>query len=396
MNLVVRTTCLSLSVIALAACGSHNQAPIVYGTSPTHTANIYNSPHDVYIAEQKRQRAQASKTTLAQDAQNRRFAKAYPAAQTGAIEPANLQKVSAVHLTETGEPARAAIAESRVTTATVARGDTVYAIGRRYGVEPKKIIRINNLKAPYTLAVGQKLRLPYGTTVATPAKANPYAYSGARSYTVRKGDTLYSISRASKSPISAIASANSLRQPYELSIGQQLILPRGAIAADSGQYTAEAPGLPTPIERRSEPENVAELTKTVSYTPPTSPRDFAWPVKGAVIGNFGLNDLGRRNDGVNIAAPAGTPVRAAANGEVVYRGSDLDGFGNLLLVKHNNGYVTAYAHNEAMLVKKGEMVRQGQVIAKVGQSGTVSSPQLHFEIRKNLKSVDPAKLLGPQ
>ncbi|MHA7873321.1 MAG: murein hydrolase activator EnvC family protein, partial [Hyphococcus sp.] len=123
---------------------------------------------------------------------------------------------------------------------------------------------------------------------------------------------------------------------------------------------------------------------------------FAWPVRGAVIAEYGSGDVGRRNDGVNIAAPAGTPVRAAADGEVVYRGSELDGFGNLLLVKHTDGFVTAYAHNDAMLVKKGDKVRQGQVIAKVGESGAVTSPQLHFEIRQNLKSVDPIALLGAQ
>jgi murein DD-endopeptidase MepM/ murein hydrolase activator NlpD len=121
---------------------------------------------------------------------------------------------------------------------------------------------------------------------------------------------------------------------------------------------------------------------------------FEWPVRGKVIASYGVTDFGRRNDGVNIAAPAGTPVRAAADGEVVYRGSELDGFGNLLLVKHAGGFVTAYAHNEAMLVKKGAKVRQGQVIAKVGQSGAVSSPQLHFEVRRNLKSIDPATLLS--
>ena len=97
-----------------------------------------------------------------------------------------------------------------------------------------------------------------------------------------------------------------------------------------------------------------------------------------------------------VFAPAGTAVRAAADGEVVYRGAELDGFGNLLLVRHDGGYVTAYAHNDAMLVRKGDRVRQGQVIAKVGQTGAVTSPQLHFEIRRQLEAVDPMAFLGPQ
>ena len=120
---------------------------------------------------------------------------------------------------------------------------------------------------------------------------------------------------------------------------------------------------------------------------------FDWPVKGAIIGQYGSGDLGRRNDGVNIAAPVGTPVRSAADGEVVYRGSELDGYGNLLLIKHDDGFVTAYAHNDVMLVRKGQKVRQGQVIAKVGQTGSAPEPQLHFEIRQNLKSVDPLAFL---
>ena len=111
---------------------------------------------------------------------------------------------------------------------------------------------------------------------------------------------------------------------------------------------------------------------------------------------FSLSGAALRFGKYRFAAPAGTPVRAAADGDVVYSGSELDGFGNLLLIKHTDGFVTAYAHNDTMLVKKGDKVRQGQVIAKVGQSGAVSSPQLHFEIRQNLKSVDPVALLGSQ
>ena len=141
------------------------------------------------------------------------------------------------------------------------------------------------------------------------------------------------------------------------------------------------------------------MARSASYSqqePAKSSSLFEWPVKGAIIASYGSGDVGRRNDGVNIAAPAGTPVRAAADGEVVYRGSELDGFGNLLLIKHADGFVTAYAHNDAMLVKKGDNVRQGQMIAKVGDSGAVTSPQLHFEVRQNLKSIDPVALLGTQ
>jgi murein DD-endopeptidase MepM/ murein hydrolase activator NlpD len=200
---------------------------------------------------------------------------------------------------------------------------------------------------------------------------------------VRRGDTLYSVSRSTGASVQAIAQANRLRAPYALQIGDRLTIPAGV-------------GAPASTHAAPKSADVEDLARTVSYTPPTPSdpaRMFDWPVKGAIISSFGSGDLGRRNDGVNIAAPVGTPVRAAADGEVVYRGSELEGYGNLLLVKHTDGFVTAYAHNDVMLVKKGQKVNQGQVIAKVGKSGAVSEPQLHFEIRQNLKSVDPIGFL---
>jgi murein DD-endopeptidase MepM/ murein hydrolase activator NlpD len=123
---------------------------------------------------------------------------------------------------------------------------------------------------------------------------------------------------------------------------------------------------------------------------------FLWPVNGKIISPFGPKDGGLHNDGINIAAPLGTPVHAADNGVVVYAGNELRGFGNLLLVRHADGWVSAYAHCDALLVKRGDNVKRGQVIARVGQSGNVSAPQLHFELRKGAEAVDPLGQLGPQ
>ncbi|MEQ8934821.1 MAG: M23 family metallopeptidase, partial [Amphiplicatus sp.] len=270
-------------------------------------------------------------------------------------------------------------------------GDTVYAISRRTGASAQAIIAENNLRAPYTLNVGETLRIPdpsrkIANELSVPAPQPTYASAPSRSGTraVRPGETLYSISRATGASVPAIAEANRLRAPYTLSVGQQLIIP-GA----SGEAA------PAPRQREANMD-VGELARSVSYTKPapaSGSKIFDWPVKGAVIAEFGAAGVGRRNDGVNIAAPVGTPVRAAADGEVVYRGSELDGYGNLLLIKHADGFVTAYAHNDTMLARKGQKVQQGQVIAKVGQTGAVTEPQLHFEIRQNLKSVDPLALL---
>ncbi len=129
--------------------------------------------------------------------------------------------------------------------------------------------------------------------------------------------------------------------------------------------------------------------------PPLSGEGFLWPVdSGAVISGFGAKPDGRRNDGINIAAPAGTMVRAAENGIVVYADEDLAAFGRMLLIRHADGYLTAYAHNEALLVTRGDVVSRGQPIAKVGRSGEVVEPQLHFEIRQGKSATDPVALLG--
>ncbi|HEY9539438.1 MAG TPA: M23 family metallopeptidase, partial [Kiloniellaceae bacterium] len=130
--------------------------------------------------------------------------------------------------------------------------------------------------------------------------------------------------------------------------------------------------------------------------PPARAGSFHWPVRGALLSSYGAKSGGEHNDGINIAAPRGTPVRAAENGVVAYAGEELKGFGKLLLVKHADGWVTAYAHNEALLVSAGDTVRQGQTIARVGSSGHVDRPQLHFEVRRGTRAVDPQAQLSPR
>jgi len=122
---------------------------------------------------------------------------------------------------------------------------------------------------------------------------------------------------------------------------------------------------------------------------------FVWPTGGHVITEFGAADNGERSDGINIAAPSGQPIRAAADGTVSYAGNDLKSYGNLVLIRHGDDYVTAYAHAERMVVNRGDSVTKGQIIAYVGSTGDVSQPQLHFEIRHGVHPVDPRPLLGP-
>jgi murein DD-endopeptidase MepM/ murein hydrolase activator NlpD len=121
---------------------------------------------------------------------------------------------------------------------------------------------------------------------------------------------------------------------------------------------------------------------------------FRWPVHGRIISAFGSRAAGAQNDGINLAVPEGTPVKAAEDGVVAYAGNELKGYGNLVLVRHSNGYVSAYANASELMVKRGDSVKRGQTIARAGQTGNVSSPQLHFEIRKGSTPVDPTKYLS--
>jgi murein DD-endopeptidase MepM/ murein hydrolase activator NlpD len=159
------------------------------------------------------------------------------------------------------------------------------------------------------------------------------------------------------------------------------------------------PRTPTVINRRNEITANNDVA-TGAITPPAAPRGSAsagdklrWPVQGKILTSFGQRDDGTHNDGINLSVPMGTPVHAAEGGTVAYAGSELKGYGNLILVRHDNGWVTAYAHNEELLVKRGDKVQRGQIIAKAGRTGSVDQPQVHFELRQGSKPVDPVPFM---
>jgi murein DD-endopeptidase MepM/ murein hydrolase activator NlpD len=134
-------------------------------------------------------------------------------------------------------------------------------------------------------------------------------------------------------------------------------------------------------------------TQQLPAPEPMSGNSFRWPVQGRIISEFGTKPDGGHNDGINVAVPLGTSVKAAENGVVAYAGDELKGYGNLVLIRHSNNWVSAYAHNDEILVKRGDQVRRGQVIAKAGRTGQVNQPQLHFELRKGSRPVDPTKYM---
>jgi murein DD-endopeptidase MepM/ murein hydrolase activator NlpD len=148
---------------------------------------------------------------------------------------------------------------------------------------------------------------------------------------------------------------------------------------------------PKTVEQQPQQQQTVDSQQTAQEAGSLS---FRWPVKGRVISGYGSKPGGLRNEGINIAVPEGTDVRSAEAGVVAYAGNELKGYGNLVLIRHEGGWVTAYAHNKDLFVKRGDTVKRGDVIAKAGQTGSVTSPQVHFELRKGATAVDPVKYLS--
>jgi murein DD-endopeptidase MepM/ murein hydrolase activator NlpD len=294
-------------------------------------------------------------------------------------------------------------------------GDTLYGLSRRHQVSVAALMEVNGLDNP-NLHPGQRLYLPEGysaqprPTVAAQAPISVPPPSSSQydgSYTMRTGDSLYGISRSYGVPLGELQRVNGITDPRSVRVGTVLRVPGGtniAPIAEPPAQVADAPQViqsthqPTVINRRQ--TQIAARTDDVStgtINPPprsgSSGDKLRWPVHGKIITGFGQRNDGTHNDGINVAVPQGTGVHAAEAGSVAYAGSELKGYGNLILVRHDNGWVTAYAHNDEMLVKRGDKVQRGQVIAKAGRTGSVDQPQVHFELRQGSKPVDPVPFL---
>jgi murein DD-endopeptidase MepM/ murein hydrolase activator NlpD len=266
------------------------------------------------------------------------------------------------------------------------------------------------------------------------ANAAPQTASSSGTYVVKPGDSLWSIANRNGTTVSALQSANNL-PGNSIRSGQRLVMP-GSSAAPV-QVAAIAPktmndaSIPVPAPVRKKPVEAKPVAaiqpsngavKPTGYTAPnkivpeqpvapTASRDaakpaepvktaannasgFRWPVRGRIISGFGKKPNGERNDGIDLAVPEGTSVKAAESGVVIYAGNELKSYGNLVLVRHDNGWVSAYAHNKELLVKRGDNVQRGQVISRAGRSGGVDTPQVHFELRKGATPVDPMQHLS--
>jgi murein DD-endopeptidase MepM/ murein hydrolase activator NlpD len=304
----------------------------------------------------------------------------------------------------------------------VGTSDTVDILARRYSVPPDAILKANNLVGPRALQPGQQIIIPrraasasaYNVAPAASAPATRPAstseFSDAKSvHVVNAGETLMSISRRYKVSPGHLSKANNLTPDSKLKIGGRLTIPGGkapvasAPAATESKKqvvaavnTAPAPAAPEHKARVASATgdvDAAEMAAKPSETTAGLPT-FRWPVRGRVISGYGAKTNGKQNDGINVAVPEGTPIKAAEDGTVAYAGNELKGYGNLILVRHANGFVSAYAHASELMVKRGDPIKRGQIIGKSGQTGEVSSPQLHFEIRKGSTPVDPQQFLN--
>lgn len=286
--------------------------------------------------------------------------------------------------------------------------DTLAALATRTGTSPGALAAANHLAPNAPLAPGQRVIVPAG-----------------RWHVVRPGETGIAVARAYRAAWPRVIRANGLVPPYALEVGDRLLIPAPlprAVAPGSPPANSQAHafnldidallGAEPPGANRSKP--IATPSHRPTPTHPTMPATtgvgqsaeparngaavapaihLQWPLTGRILSAFGPKPGGRFNDGINIAAIAGAPVRAAADGAVAYAGNGVAAFGGLILVRHAGGWLTAYAHLDALLVAKGDTVRAGQTIARAGATGEVDAPQLHFEVRRGRTPVDPARML---
>ena len=305
---------------------------------------------------------------------------------------------------------------------TVKTGETVETIGRKYGVPAAAIRETNGFRDGAALRPGQRVVIPRyvsASAARAPVPQAPHAMPVAQPqrtadnvHIVEPGESLIGIAHKHGISLVALARMNNI-QPYtKINIGDRLKVPGGRHVAErqaSAKVPAPAPhvaqprtvpaekvaSVPVQNARMVTPETHA-TTESVTKTAEAAGGmpSFRWPVKGRIIASFGPRPNGGQNDGINLAVPAGTPIKAADDGVVAYAGNELKGYGNLVLIRHANGFVSAYANASELLVKRGDTIKRGQVIAHAGQTGNVTSPQLHFEIRKGSTPVDPTKYLG--
>jgi len=249
--------------------------------------------------------------------------------------------------------------ESTIINYKVIKGDTLWSISRKFDVKMNLIISANNLTEISNLSIGQVLKIPISNLDVAQAEGyNQESKTEDIIYYVKKGDSLWSIARDYNVKLDTIISANHLSNISKISVGQRLLIPQVSAAR----------------------------SKVIN---------FMWPVRGRITSSYGIRTIGGRQEfhsGIDISSSLGTNIVAAEKGTVSFSGY-MRGYGNIVILSHDNGYSTVYAHNSVNLVKKGQYVEKGSIIAKVGRSGNATGPHLHFEIRSSGKPLNPLSYL---
>ena len=256
---------------------------------------------------------------------------------------------------------------------TVNKGDNLYLISKKYNVTISKLINFNNIDSPYKIFPNQKIFIPKK-----------------RTHIVKRGDTLYSISRKYRTDVFTVSRFNNLKNANQIYTNQKLIIP--------DQFESKKKVVRKFKKKETKKVKKKIIAKKDSYSEKESNetfnQKFIWPVEGKILSKYGSNNPGFFNDGINIESVSGKDVKASSAGEIVYSGNEIPGYGNLVLIKHSKNWITAYAHLNKIYKKKGALVKKGESIGAVGNSGNVKIPQLHFEIRKGKEAVDPLKYLS--
>nr|WP_319387378.1 peptidoglycan DD-metalloendopeptidase family protein [uncultured Roseibium sp.] len=316
------------------------------------------------------------------------------------------------------------------TRVTVRQGDSLNSISRRYGVPVQAVASVNGISDPNQVKPGQSIIIP--TYVYSERNGHSSATEGesgkVKLPAVASNETVVTGSIPANSGSAPRPGRKPVQQPTftqisvseavveEVDVIQVTALPKRKPAVTNASLTTASIATATPAKTTAAPAAAApsapvqkvalpqpaltqeprptEPIKTpkVTNTPKeavTSDAKFRWPVRGRIISDFGTKPGGGKNEGVNLAVPEGTPVKAADDGTVIYSGNELKGYGNLVLVRHSEGWVSAYAHNSELKVKRGDAIRRGDVIGLAGATGSVNQPQVHFELRKGNKPVDP-------
>jgi murein DD-endopeptidase MepM/ murein hydrolase activator NlpD len=259
---------------------------------------------------------------------------------------------------------------------TVSPGQTLSSIARLYGLSAKDIATANNLSSNNQLKSGQTLRIPGrgDNPQAVALRSDP-----ARREEKPRGDD----------PNAKPAAANGAQQGADTTTTAAIAKPDAQSSGLAEAASITKPAANQPVAYAPPAGEKAEATNASVDPGSANGTTFRWPVRGRIITGFGASATGEKNDGINLAVPEGTSIKAAEAGTVIYAGSELEGYGNLVLVRHADGWVSAYAHNSKILVKRGDTVRRGQIISQAGSSGSVNAPQLHFELRRGSKPVNP-------